>query len=424
MGRVFVTGVGVVSPVAIGREAFAEALLGGHSGAGPVTRFDTSSLDRGTACEVKDFRPRDFMSAAEARRAGRCSQMAIAATRMAVEQARLSDQALAGSRTAVIVGTTMGEANLLGELESAWIHEGVDAVSLAKITRYGTTLLPIHIARAFGTRGMVQTLPAACAAGNYALGFAADQIREGRADVALTGGTEIIEKLEFAGFVRLGAVAPERCQPFDKERKGLLLGEGSGMFVLESEAHMQARGGVPLAEVGGYGLACDAHHITRPHPEGAGSIHAMRRAIASSGLTADDVDFVNAHGTGTQANDAVEARVIKSVFGERAVPITSIKSMIGHCMGAASALEAVSCVLTLQDRKVPPTMNLVEPDPAFELDIVRDSPRALASCDVVLNNALAFGGYDAVLTLARPGVLPESVGFGGPELEGQREAEA
>ncbi len=409
MARVFVTGMGVVSPVGIGRQAFWDALVAGRSGAGEVTLFDTSGMDRHLACEVKGFRPRDFLTAAEARHAGRCSAMTLAAAREAVTHAGLGDGQIAGERTAIVIGTTMGEANLLGELESAWIHEGSEAVPLAKIARYGTTLLPIHVARAFGTRGMVQTLPAACAAGNYAIGFAADQIRAGRADVALTGAAEILEKLEFAGFVRLGAVTPDRVQPFDKDRRGLLLGEGAAIVVLESEEHLVRRGGAPLCEIGGYGLACDAHHITRPHPEGEGSAHAMRQAIESSGIRPEDVDFINAHGTGTYANDPIEARVINEVFGGRRVPVTSSKSVLGHCMGAASAVEAIACIQTILTGLYPPTMNLEHQDPECDVDVVTTAREGKA--DVVLNNALAFGGYDAVLALARPGVLPDEVGM-------------
>lgn len=405
MRRVYITGMGVVSSVGLGRRAFLDSLLAGRSGARPVERFDVSAMDRKIACEVTDFRPRDFLTAAEARRTGRCAAMAVAAARMAVEDAGIRPEDIGGERTSVILGTTMGEANLLGELEAAWIHGGVDAVHPAKLARYGTTLLPVHVARAVGAEGMVQTLPAACAAGNYAIGFAADQIRDGRADVVVTGAAEILEKLQFAGFARLGAIAPERCQPFDKNRRGLLIGEGAGIFVLESEEHALRRGATLLAEVGGYGLACDAHHITRPHPEGEGSAHAMREAIRTSGVTVKDVDFINAHGTATDANDEIESRVIRTIFGEQRVPISSIKSMIGHCMGAASALEAVSCVETILTGMLPPTMNLEEQDPECDVDVVANRARKAPS-DVVLNNALAFGGYDAVLLLAKPGVLP------------------
>src|SRR6185312_2960799 len=189
-----------------------------------------------------------------------------------------------------------------------WIKSGPRGVKRALIPKYGSTLLPIHVARAVGAEGMVLTLPAACAAGNYAIGFAADLIRAGRADVVITGASEIIQELQFSGFVRLGAVAPNRCQPFDLNRQGLILGEGAGLLVLESEAHAVRRNASVLAEVGGHGMTCDAYHITRPHPEAAGSISAMRQAIERSGITPADIDFVNAHGTGTKHNDAAETK--------------------------------------------------------------------------------------------------------------------
>jgi 3-oxoacyl-[acyl-carrier-protein] synthase II len=325
---------------------------------------------------------------------------------MAVTDAGLALHELNQERMSVILGTTMGEVDVISELESAWLHGGEEAIRRNKLARYGTSLLPIHVARAVGARGLVQTLPAACAAGNYAIGFAYDQIRAGRADVVITGASEILDKVQFAGFVRLGAIAPERCQPFDKQRKGLLIGEGAGILVLESEDHARRRGANVLAEVGGYGLACDAHHITRPHPEGKGSITAMRAAIATSGVTPEQVDFVNAHGTGTPANDQVEALVMRAVFGERRVPISSIKSMLGHCMGAASALEAVACVETTLTGLYPPTIHYEEPDPDCDVAVVANKVQAGAA-DIVLNNSLAFGGYDAVVSFARPGVLPE-----------------
>jgi 3-oxoacyl-[acyl-carrier-protein] synthase II len=410
MGRVFVTGMGVVSSLGFGRKPYWEALVEGRSGISEVTLFDTTNLPRNLGGEVKGFVATDYMSSTEARRMGRCSAFSVAAARMAAEDAGLNEKTLAGERTAVIVGTTMGEANVLGELQSAWIHEGTDAVRPAKLPRYGTTLLPIHVARAFGASGMVQTLPAACAAGNYAIGFAADQIRAGRADVAITGAVEIIEKLEYCGFVRLSAMSPDLCQPFDKNRKGLILGEGATMLILESEERVVKRGATPLAEIGGYGLACDAHHITRPHPEGEGSISAMRQAIEASCIHPDEVDHINAHGTGTSANDAIEAKVIKKIFGDRPVPVTSIKSMIGHCMGASSAMEAVACVMTIQTGIIPPTTHYETRDPECDLEIVANVAKKNVKVDVVLNNALAFGGYDAVVCFARPGRLPIEAG--------------
>jgi 3-oxoacyl-[acyl-carrier-protein] synthase II len=405
MERVFVTGLGVVSPVGLGRDTFFRSVVEGRDGFGPIEGFDTEFLGRSIGGEVKGFIPRDFLTAAEARRAGRCSAFAIAAARMAVDDAKLKPNQLASERTAVILGTTMGEGNVIAELESTWIHKGVDAVEVTKIPRYGTTLLPIHIARSLGARGIVQTLPAACAAGNYAIAFAADQIRAGRADVVITGASEILQRLQFAGFVRLGAMAPEKCQPFDKNRKGLIIGEGAGILILESEAHAVRRGAPVLAEVGGSGFACDAHHITRPHPEGEGSLKAMLEAIRASGITADDVDFINAHGTGTHANDKIESQVIRKVFGDRAIPVSSLKSMIGHCMGAASAIEAVACVLTVQSGVYTPTVGFETPDPECNINLVTNAATK-GKADIVLNNSLAFGGYDAIVTFAKPGRLP------------------
>jgi 3-oxoacyl-[acyl-carrier-protein] synthase II len=397
--------MGVVSSLGLGRDAFWNAIVAGHKGFAPIQSFDAHGMERSVAGEVRDFRARDFLTQAEVRRTGRCSAFSLAAARMAVRDAGLTPEQLAGPDTSVIVGTTMGEADVIGDLQNTWLRDGVDAVQSARIPRYGTSLLPIHLARAFGARGMVQALPAACAAGNYAIAYATDLIRAGRADVVITGASELLQQHQFAGFVRLGAVAPERCQPFDKNRKGIIIGEGSGILVLESEAHVVRRGGLALAEVGGCGLSCDAHHITRPHPEGAGSLAAMLEAIAKSGITADGVDFVNAHGTGTSANDKIESLVIQQVFGGRSVPVSSLKSMIGHCMGAASALEAIACVMTVQTGVYPPTVSYETPDPECDVNLVANAART-GKADVVLNNSLAFGGYDAVVTFARPYVLP------------------
>jgi 3-oxoacyl-[acyl-carrier-protein] synthase II len=405
MSRVYVTGVGVVSSLGFGRNEYWKHVVLGRTGFSSIAGFDTKGLERTVAGEVRDFNARDFLTAAEARRTGRCSAFALAAARQAVEDAGLDSDVLKGDRTSVIMGTTMGEADVVGELEHAWVLRGADGVETNKLTRCGSTLLPIHIARAFGARGMVQTLPAACAAGNYSIAFAADLIRAGRADVVICGASELLQKIQFAGFVRLGAVAPERCQPFDKNRRGLIIGEGAGVLVLESEAHAVRRNATALAEIGGSGLACDAHHITRPHPEGMGSLNAMREAIARSGITPDDVDFVNAHGTGTMANDKVESHVIRQVFGDRQIPVSSMKGMLGHCMGAASALEAVACVLTVQTGIYPPTVSYETPDPECNVNLVANVA-ASGKADVVLNNSLAFGGYDAVVAFAKPGRLP------------------
>jgi 3-oxoacyl-[acyl-carrier-protein] synthase II len=403
--RVLVTGVGVLSPIGSGKERFYGALERGESGAAPVTQFSTENLGRSIACEVKDFHAGDHLSRAEARRMGRCSAMALAAARMALRDANLSENSWEDrTRVAVVIGTTMGEADVLEKLDQTLVREGPQALPRSHLTRVGSTLLPIHIARAIGSEGPTMTLPAACAAGNYALGLAYDLIRTGKADVVLAGASELIQQLQFSGFVRLAAMAPDRCRPFDKDRQGILLGEGAAVFVLESEEHAARRGAKAQAEVGGFGLTCDAYHITRPHPDAAGSVEAMRRAIREAGLEPGDVDFVNAHGTGTKANDTAESAVMREVFGGRAVPISSMKSMFGHCMGAASAIEAAACLFTVESGIYPPTIHFETPDPECPVALVANTAKRGAH-RVVVNNSLAFGGYNAVTLFAQPGVL-------------------
>jgi 3-oxoacyl-[acyl-carrier-protein] synthase II len=408
--RVLVTGVGVISSIGLGKTAFFRSLEEGRNGISPVTSFDASTLGRTLGGEVHGFEAGDHLTRAESRNMGRCSAMAVAAARMATKDAELEPGALASERTSVVLGTTMGEARILAELDRDWIlSDGEGGFTRAKVPRYGSTLLSIHVARAMGARGMVLTLPAACAAGNYALCFAAELIRSGRSDVVIAGAAELLQELQFSGFVRLAAMAPEKCQPFDLNRQGLLLGEGAGILVLESSSHAERRGARPQAELGGSGLSCDAYHITRPQPDALGSIAAMRDAIARSGIAASDLDFVNAHGTGTKHNDAAEAKVVREVFGGRRIPISSMKSMLGHCMGAASALEAIGCVFTIETGIYPPTIGYETRDPDCDLNVVANVA-ARGPSDVVLNNALAFGGYNAVTIMAKPGVLPPPEG--------------
>ncbi len=403
--RVFITGLGVVSPVGLGRAEFFRALAAGVNGVRKIESFDATPLGREYAGEVKDFHAKDHLTAQEARHAGRCSAMTLAAARMAVVDSGLNPETFRGPRTAVVIGTTMGEADVIADLDHAWIKRGEGAIRRSMLTKYGSTLLSTHVARAVGAEGLALTLPGACAAGNYAIGFAADLIRAGKADVVVTGASEMIQELQYSGFVRLAAMAPQKCQPFDLHRQGLIVGEGSAIVVLESEAHAARRGARLDAEVGGYGLSCDGYHITRPHPEAIGSIAAMRGAIERSGISPDAVDFVNAHGTGTKANDAAEAKVMAEIFGARRVPISSVKSTLGHCMGAASALEAAACVMTIETGIYPPTVGYQTPDPECDLDIVANNARS-GKADVLLNNSLAFGGYNSVVCFARPGVLP------------------
>jgi 3-oxoacyl-[acyl-carrier-protein] synthase II len=258
------------------------------------------------------------------------------------------------------------------------------------------------VAAFLGLRGPVAMIPTACAAGNFAIGLGRDLILRGDADLVLAGGVDPYSRVAHTGFNRLLSMSPDVCRPFDLRRKGIVLGEGAGVLVLERESAARARGATPLAAVLGYGLSNDAFHIVNPDPDGLGLLRAMEAAMADAGLTAADIDYVSAHGTGTPANDAAESRAIRAFLGprHRSVPVSSIKSMIGHTMGAASALEAVACVMALVSGIVPPTANHEVPDPECDLDVVPNQARR-HPVGVVLSNAMAFGGNNACLVLGR-----------------------
>jgi 3-oxoacyl-[acyl-carrier-protein] synthase II len=250
--------------------------------------------------------------------------------------------------------------------------------------------------------GPCMMIPTACAAGNYAIGYGFDLLRTGRADVVVAGGADAFSRITYMGFARLGAIAPERCQPFDKNRKGMVPGEGAAILVLESIDAAIARGATVYAEVLGYGVSCDSHHMTAAHPQGDGAIRAMEGAMREAGVGIEDIDYISAHGTGTPTNDRVETIAARTLFAGRAmsVPMSSIKSMMGHTMGAASAIEASACSLALQTGWIPPTINYETPDPECDLDYVPNQARK-TDPRVILNNAYAFGGNNASLCLRR-----------------------
>jgi len=400
MKRVVITGVGVISPVGAGKDVFWKALLEGQSGIRPVSSFDTSAFPVHIGAEVQQFDPRDHVARQNPNSMGRASQMAVGAARMAIADARVDLDAMNRSRVGVALGTTSGES-LLVERYNDMKKRGENQPA-GIFGRYPCHVVPAHVAVEFGLRGPAVMIPNACAAGNYAIGYAFDQIRGGRADMMLAGGADAFSRTPYMGFARLGAIAPERCQPFDKNRKGMVPGEGAAALVLEPLDAAQARKAIIYAEVLGYGASCDAHHMTAAHPQADGAIRAMAAAISQSGLTIRDIDYISAHGTGTQTNDRLESLAVRTLFGDRAplVPISSIKSMLGHTMGAASAIEAVACALALQTGWIPPTINHEEADPDCGLDVVPNHARK-TDPKVALNNAYAFGGNNASLCLAR-----------------------
>ncbi len=395
--RIAVTGIGAVTPVGEGRQRMWQALLAGESGIGTVESFDTGAYNVHLGGEVRGFDASRHLQTLDPERLGRASQMACAAARMALADAGLeAEPAGDPARYGVAMGTTSGEPREVERFNDSFVAERLDQVDRRFIALYPCHTIAASVAAEVGFAGANAMLPTACAAGNYAVAHACDLLRSGRADVMLAGGADSFSRITYTGFARLGAIAPERCQPFDLERKGMIPGEGAAVLVLETLAAARRRGATVYAEVAGYGLSCDAHHMTGAHPEGDGARRAMEQALAESGLVASDVDYVSAHGTGTPTNDRLETIAFRRVFGDQArrVPVSSIKSMLGHTMGAASAIEAAVCSLAVAEGRIPPTINFEQPDPDCDLDVVPNQARELP-VRVAMNNAYAFGGNNA-----------------------------
>ena len=402
MTRVVVTGLGLVTPVGNGRPTFWAAITEGRSGIATVRSFDTSAYAVHIGAEVDGFDPAVYVRAQQPAGMGRASQLAIAAARLALDDAGIEPSWPNPRRIGVSMGSTSGEPLYVEQYNDAKKAGASESLSAEVYGKYPSHWIPSHIAAELDLGGPCLMIPTACAAGNYAIGYAFDCIRSGTADVMLAGGSDAFSRIPYTGFARLGAIAPERCQPFDKNRQGMVPGEGAAVLVLEKADAARARGATIYAEVKGYGLSCDAHHMTAGHPEGDGAIRAMQAAIADAEVSLDEVDYISAHGTGTPTNDRIESLALQRLFGDRAksLPMSSIKSMLGHTMGAASAIEAAACSLALQTGVVPPTINYEEPDPECEVDCVPNQARKI-NPKVVLNNAYAFGGNNACLCLAK-----------------------
>lgn len=416
---VVVTGMGCVTPVGNDVLSFWSALLEGRQGARPVRSFDTSPYRTSVGCEVVGLddptQGGDPVEASVARTpddrrprkptARRATQLALQACREALRQADL-DPFPMGLKLGLSLGSTMGEPSFLDEItpRGGVLLTPDEDLPWEELRTHGGSTTTACVARALGLRGIQASLPAACSAGNYAIGLALDLVRSGEADALLAGGTEAFSESAFAGFQRLGAMSPDLCRPFDRDRQGLLLGEGAGVLVLEAEEHALLRGARPLARVRGYGLSCDAHHITGPHPQGQGAQRAMEAALADAAAERDEVDYVCCHGTGTLQNDRIEAKALGAVFGERAgsLPASSVKAITGHMMGAASAVESIACVLALQHGLLPPTWNHRALDPECALDVIPNEPRPRAA-RLVLNNSYAFGGNNACVAFGWAG---------------------
>jgi 3-oxoacyl-[acyl-carrier-protein] synthase II len=401
-GRVAVTGIGAVTPLGTGREELWENLLAGRCAFAPVTSFDTSAFNVHLGAEVHGFAPELYVRTLAPAALGRASQFAIAAARLALGDAGVDPEALlAGGRerAGVAMGTTSGEPLEVERFDDRYLAGELAQVGGEFMGLYPCHMIAAHVAAEVGFGGANMMLPAACAAGNYAIAYALDALRAGRAELMLAGGADAFSRITYTGFARLGAIAPERCQPFDRRRRGMIPGEGAAVLVLEPLARARARGAKVYAELAGYGLSCDAHHMTAAHPEGLGAARAMERALADCGLAPGEVSYISAHGTGTPTNDRLETLAVERVFGAgMRIPISSVKSMLGHTMGAASAIEAAVCALAIDTGSIPPTINLEEPEGDF--DYVPNQSRA-HRVDVAMNNAYAFGGNNASVILRR-----------------------
>lgn len=405
--RVVVTGLGPVTPIGTGKDAFWQALLEGVSAGGPITAFDTTDYTTTIAAEITDFDPSPWLDRREARHMDRFTQFAMAAGLLAVEDASLAVAPGEAGRVGVLMGSGIGGT------ASWWAqHEILRERGPHRVSPYFVPMLISNIAGGqlairLGLKGPNFCINSACATGNHAIGEAAAIIRRGEADVMIAGGAEAaITPLAVAGFCSLRALTTRNddpthaSRPFDASRDGFLMGEGAGALVLEEMGHAMDRGAPIYGEVAGYGASCDAYHITAPDAEGEGAVRAMTTALVAAGLSPEQVDYVNAHGTSTEINDVVETKVLKQVFGEHAyrLAVSSTKSQMGHLLGAAGAAEAIACLLAMQHQMIPATVNLVEPDPECDLDYVPGTPRP-GRVRVAMSNGFGFGGQNAVLVL-------------------------
>ncbi|NMB44898.1 MAG: beta-ketoacyl-ACP synthase II [Firmicutes bacterium] len=409
MRRVVVTGIGAVTPLGIGKDVFWQGLANGRSGVRRITRFDPSELTAQIAGEVPDFDPLEFMDRKDARRMDRFSQFAVAATALALADAGLSEQVPLGERAGVLIGSGVGGIETLEEQAVTLVTKGVGRISPFFVPMMIADMAAGQVSIQFGAKGHNACTVTACCSGTHSVGDAFRVIQRGEADIMISGGAEApLSQLAMGGFCSAKTLstrndAPQRaCRPFDAGRDGFVMGEGSGILILEELEHARSRGARIYGELVGYGATGDAYHITTPAPEGDGAARAMLAALQDAGLRPDEVDYINAHGTSTQYNDYFETVAIKRVFGKQAdqVSISSTKSMTGHLLGAAGGVELIACLLAMEHSLIPPTINYEEPDPRCDLDYVPNKARE-ADVKVAMSNSFGFGGHNAVLVVQK-----------------------
>jgi 3-oxoacyl-[acyl-carrier-protein] synthase II len=391
--------MGAVTAIGSTLEQSWQSMLSGACGIRPLSLFDASAYRTQTAAEVPEI-PDSFLTAAERRRMSRADRMGVAAAREAIANAGLDLSREDPTRMGVILGG--GTSGLIDSEAFFELYLLGKKARPSKVLNHLPDSITDRVAQRFGLEGIKSTITTACSSSANAMGYAFDAIAAGLADVVVTGGSDVLARLTYGGFNALRSVDPNPCRPFDRERKGLSLGEAAGIMVFEEAEHARRRGAPVVAEFRGYGVTSDAYHMTAPDPSGSAGGRTIAAALENAGVNAGDVDYVNAHGTATPQNDSAETAALKTALGERArkIPISSIKSMIGHCLCASGAIEAVATALAVRDGKVPPTIHYENPDPACDLDYV---PNAARDHDVrvALSNSFAFGGNSSVVVLAR-----------------------
>lgn len=402
--RVVITGLGAITPVGNDVDTFWNSIKEGKCGIDFIKAFDVTDFKAKLAAEVKDFNPEDYMEKKEAKRTDRFCQFALAAASQAMEDSKLDLETLDKERLGVILGSGIGGISTIEEQHAKLLEKGPNRVSPMVIPMIIANMASGNVAIKYGAKGICTTIVTACASGNNAIGESYRNIKYGYADVMISGGSEAgITPLSVAGFIASTTLNkstdPLRASiPFDKERNGFVMGEGSAVVILEELEHALKRGAKIYAEVVGYGATGDAYHITSPAPDGEGAARAMKLALQEANIDKKEISYINAHGTGTQYNDKCETAAIKNAFGESAynIPISSTKSMTGHLLGAAGAIEAVICVKAIQDNFIPPTIGYKEKDEECDLDYVPNEGRK-AEVNYTLSNSMGFGGHNAML---------------------------
>jgi 3-oxoacyl-[acyl-carrier-protein] synthase II len=407
--RVVVTGLGAITPIGNTLAEYWQGLLSGRNGIAPITLFEASRHDCRIAGEVKGFNPQDYMDRKEAKRMDRFAQFAVAASQQALADAKFTINDLNAEQVGVVIGTGIGGLKVMEDQQEIYLSKGPDRCSPfmvpMMIANMAAGLTAIHV----GAKGPNNCTVTACAAGSNAIGDAFRLVQRGYAQAMISGGTEAaITPLSLAGFAACRALStrnddPEKaCRPFDRDRDGFVMGEGVGILILEELEHALSRGAKIYAEIVGYGMTCDAYHITSPVPGGEGASRAIQLAMKDAALKPEQISYINAHGTSTPANDSTETAAIKSALGEHAykVAISSTKSMTGHLLGGSGGIEAVATVMAVANDQIPPTINLENPDPACDLDYVPNQSRS-QPVQVALSNSFGFGGHNVTLAFKK-----------------------